>query len=211
MASLPLLPPLLLLLLLLLLLPAAAAGAACPPAPEGFHASPASCIGLGAHSKACASWAPYQIEHGGCTAGSLTACVGWTAAKCEAHPDCHSFAFNSGCGGGGGLLPLDGARNATVWYQLFRLGMNSTVHNSEWVAYAKPGHAAGLPPPRPLPPGPHPHPPPHPPSGPPPPPGAGIPPHSDCAIRRLALEFVRSPYALHLPFYLVLGAPVAFC
>ena len=131
-------------LVLLAFLPSPAA-AACPAAPAGYTAHPASCIGLDKEGQTCASWAPYQIEHGSCTAGGgdLAACTAWTAAKCDKDPACHSFAFESQCER---FAAGEGEPSTSVWYQLFRLGRNSTVGSNAWVSYAKAGQAPGLPP-----------------------------------------------------------------
>jgi hypothetical protein len=151
---------------------------ACPPAPTGYIAHPASCIGLHEESKSCASYPPYQILHAYCT-GTLTECTAMVGALCSNNSDCHSFAFQvkekSGC--------QPATTNRQQHYQMFRLGNASAVANNQWVAYGRPGQAPGLPPPSP--PGPRPSPP-------PPPSKHGIPAHSDCAVRRLALEFAES-------------------
>eukprot|EP01046_Picozoa_sp_COSAG06_P011810 COSAG06_NODE_679_length_13142_cov_15.143832_16_plen_443_part_00 len=204
--------------LAVVLLRAGSASASCPPAPSGYSAHPGHCIGLNPHSKMCASKAPYQIAHGSCN-GTLAQCTAQLAQRCDADASCHSFAFNRDgpdCSGGGAAQPSqwcekrhllshlyiktnilprrawDKHRESTqkrvpffLRYQLFRLGSASTVVNTEWISYAKPGKGP-LPPTPPTPsPGPTPH---HGGGG-----GRGpagkIPPHSDCAIRRLALEF----------------------
>ena len=151
-----------------------AVSASCPPVPHGYSSLPAHCIGLQSPESGqnCASSAPWQIDHGQCN-GTLAQCTEELAGRCDAIADCHSFALRSTGPECTGADP-----ELQQWYQLFRLGQSSAVPNPEWLAFAKPGNGS-LPPA----PAPKPHPPPaNNPLG-------KIPQHSDCAIRRLALEF----------------------
>ena len=155
---------------LLLILVGARAG--CPKSPTGFEIFPAHCIGYPSRGKNCAVEHHVGVGHGSCAKNlTVTACVAAIATKCKSTPGCYSFSLRVS-----GALCTE-HDHQSINFQLFNIGGNgSTVSNDDWLSFTMPN--SPTPPPPPAPPAPHPNPNP-----------AGIPAHSDCAIRRLALEF----------------------
>ena len=168
--------------LLLLVLSVVGAWAQCPPAPSGFQSFPAHCIGYPERGKDCAVDHHVGVGHGSCAKDlNLTACAANIAKQCHNTPDCYSFALRAS---GASCRPR---KDDAISFQLFNIGGNaSAVHNDDWLSYTMPGSPAPGPPKPPKPPS-------------PPSPNSGIPVHSDCAVRRLALEFASEvlPESLH--------------
>ena len=164
----------------------------CPTAPPTYTAAPGHCInfpGPDARSQpaqlhANCAGAPLQLTHGFCPTNMthLGACVGFVAGLCNAASQCHSIA-----------LEASGSTCSTAapkgfHYQLFTLGTGGVVANNQWIAYTKAG-GPPIPPPSP----------PAPPAPPAPPHSPPVPKESDCAIRRLALEYSASLLGLGSP------------
>jgi hypothetical protein len=114
----------------------------CPAAPAGYTAFPSHCVGpVPGRSDCTASGDGWQIGGGDCGSDDVKTCAASASRKCEVDLECHAFALHVGnkqC-----TVPKAGA--VSIGYKLMRLGLNSTVPNSGWIAYAKPGAAPRAP------------------------------------------------------------------
>jgi hypothetical protein len=110
-----------------------------PAAPAGFTAFPGHCVGpKPGHTDCTSTGDGWQIEGGVCADSDVGKCATSTSEKCLANPACHAFALHAG----GKDCTKVGAK---MMYKLVRLGVNSTVANSGWVSYARPGSAPRAP------------------------------------------------------------------
>lgn len=120
----------------------------CPAAPAGFSVFPGHCVGADHRRSDCTSSGDgWQIEGGDCRSGNIHDCAAQVSKQCQRNPACHSFALHTS---GNDCQNPSGTK---ILYKLMRLGANSTVKNSGWVSYVRPG-AAPKGPAHPHPPGP---------------------------------------------------------